>query len=104
MATPIAHKGVIAGAKVQAMTMLDILLHPGAGREGVGLFQERADEGDEVQELPASGRQARDFSESENDGFVSAADEAVLLRRVEVQHLSGAVGDQVSDGSVKPSG
>ena len=28
MATPIAHKGVIAGAKVQAMTMLDILLRP----------------------------------------------------------------------------
>jgi len=28
MATPIAHKGVIGGAKVQAMTMLDILLHP----------------------------------------------------------------------------
>jgi aminobenzoyl-glutamate utilization protein B len=28
MATPIAHKGVIAGAKVQAMTMLDILIHP----------------------------------------------------------------------------
>ena len=28
MATPIAHKGVIAGAKVQASTMLDILLHP----------------------------------------------------------------------------
>jgi aminobenzoyl-glutamate utilization protein B len=28
MATPIAHKGVVAGAKVQAMTVLDILLHP----------------------------------------------------------------------------
>jgi len=28
MATPIAHKGVVAGAKVQAMTILDILLHP----------------------------------------------------------------------------
>jgi aminobenzoyl-glutamate utilization protein B len=28
MATPIAHKGVMAGAKVQAMTMLDILMHP----------------------------------------------------------------------------
>jgi aminobenzoyl-glutamate utilization protein B len=28
MATPIAHKGVVAGAKVQAMTMLDILLQP----------------------------------------------------------------------------
>jgi aminobenzoyl-glutamate utilization protein B len=28
MATPIAHKGVVAGAKVQAMTMLDLILHP----------------------------------------------------------------------------
>jgi aminobenzoyl-glutamate utilization protein B len=28
MATPIAHKGVVAGAKVQAMTILDILLRP----------------------------------------------------------------------------
>jgi aminobenzoyl-glutamate utilization protein B len=28
MATPIAHKGATAGAKVQAMTMLDILLNP----------------------------------------------------------------------------
>ena len=28
MATPIAHKGIIAGAKVQAMTMLDILTKP----------------------------------------------------------------------------
>ena len=28
MATPIAHKGVIAGAKVQAMTMLGLLLKP----------------------------------------------------------------------------
>jgi aminobenzoyl-glutamate utilization protein B len=28
MATPIAHKGVVAGAKAQAMTMLDLLLTP----------------------------------------------------------------------------
>ena len=28
MATPIAHKGVVAGAKVQAMTVLDILTSP----------------------------------------------------------------------------
>lgn len=28
MATPIAHKGVVAGAKAQAMTMLDILTNP----------------------------------------------------------------------------
>ncbi|MDQ6678115.1 MAG: amidohydrolase [Acidobacteriota bacterium] len=29
MATPIAHKGAVAGAKVQALTMLDILMNPG---------------------------------------------------------------------------
>ncbi len=28
MATPISHKGVVAGAKAQALTMLDILTHP----------------------------------------------------------------------------
>jgi aminobenzoyl-glutamate utilization protein B len=28
MATPIAHKGALAGAKVQALTMLDIMLTP----------------------------------------------------------------------------
>jgi aminobenzoyl-glutamate utilization protein B len=28
MATPIAHKGVVAGAKVQAMTMIDLILTP----------------------------------------------------------------------------
>jgi aminobenzoyl-glutamate utilization protein B len=28
MATPISHKGVVAGAKAQAMTVLDILTHP----------------------------------------------------------------------------
>ena len=28
MTTPTAHKGVVAGAKVQAMTVLDILMRP----------------------------------------------------------------------------
>ena len=28
MATPIAHKGVIAGAKVQALTLLDLMTQP----------------------------------------------------------------------------
>ena len=28
MATPIAHKGVVAGAKAQAMTILDLLTRP----------------------------------------------------------------------------
>ena len=29
MATPLAHKGATAGAKAQALTMLDLLLEPG---------------------------------------------------------------------------
>ena len=44
MATPIAHKGVIAGAKVQAMTVLDILTAAGNRRRGVGLLQEHSDQ------------------------------------------------------------
>jgi len=39
MATPIAHKGVIAGAKVQAMTMLDILLKPELVKAAWDYFQ-----------------------------------------------------------------
>ena len=44
MATPIAHKGVVAGAKAQAMTMLDILTASRDRAESVGLLQQRADE------------------------------------------------------------
>jgi aminobenzoyl-glutamate utilization protein B len=38
MATPIAHKGVVAGAKVQAMTMLDLLLGPALVAEAKDYF------------------------------------------------------------------
>ena len=38
MATPIAHKGVIAGAKVQAMTVLDLLLRPKLVRDAKDYF------------------------------------------------------------------
>ena len=48
MATPIAHKGVIAGAKVQAMTVLDLLTQPELVAAGVGLLQQRPDQGREV--------------------------------------------------------
>ena len=40
MATPIAHKGVVAGAKVQAMTILDLLLHPEAVEAAWKYFKE----------------------------------------------------------------
>ncbi len=38
MATPIAHKGVVAGAKVQALTMLDILMKPNLVKEAWDYF------------------------------------------------------------------
>ena len=39
MATPIAHKGVTAGAKVMAMTMLDFLLRPELVEQAWGYFR-----------------------------------------------------------------
>jgi len=40
MATPVAHKGVVAGAKVQAMTILDILLDPGLVQRAWAYFND----------------------------------------------------------------
>ncbi len=40
MATPIAHKGIVAGAKVQALTMLDLFLRPELVDEAWKYFRE----------------------------------------------------------------
>ena len=40
MATPIAHKGVVAGAKVEAMTLLDLLLQPELVEQAWEYFRE----------------------------------------------------------------
>lgn len=40
MATPIAHKGVTAGAKVQAMTMIDLLLRPALVEQAWAYFRD----------------------------------------------------------------
>ncbi len=48
MATPIAHKGIQAGAKVVALTVIDFLMKPELVTQAWGLLQERADEGQEV--------------------------------------------------------
>jgi aminobenzoyl-glutamate utilization protein B len=57
IATPIAHKGSTAGAKVQALTALDFLLS-GARQTGSGLFHERPNERREVHPSDRPGRQA----------------------------------------------
>jgi len=40
MATPIAHKGVVAGAKVMAMTVLDLLLDPNLRQQAKDYFEQ----------------------------------------------------------------
>ena len=44
MATPIAHKGVVAGAKVMALTMVDLLLNPMVLSEAENYFNEQTKE------------------------------------------------------------
>jgi aminobenzoyl-glutamate utilization protein B len=39
MATPIAHKGVVAGAKVQAMTLIDLLTTPALVQQSWDYFR-----------------------------------------------------------------
>lgn len=50
MATPIAHKGVVAGAKVEAMTLLDILTKPNLSKEAWKYFKE--EQGMEIKYVP----------------------------------------------------
>ena len=80
MATPIAHKGVTAGAKVQVHDRARSSDEARAGRAGMGLFPQRADEGPEVHAANPTGRQAGDLAEPGDHGEVSRADEEVLLR------------------------
>ena len=96
-ATPIAHKGVVAGAKVMAMTVLDLMTRPELVAAGVGLLQERADEGPEVHPLHHQGRPAGDPPERGHPREVPRADEEVLLRPDEVHDLPGAARDSVPD-------
>src|ERR1041385_5591339 len=61
--------------------------HPAASGtcpEGVGLLQQRSDEGRHIPQLAASGRSARNLAESKNNGRVPASDEGFLLRPVKI--------------------
>ena len=96
-ATPIAHKGVVAGAKVQAMTVLDLLTRPEIIKSAWDYFKNVQTK--DVKYVPfikadtppATHLEYRDSRE------VSRADEEVLLRPDEVQDLSRAAGHRVPD-------
>ena len=68
MATPIAHKGVTRGREGRGDDDARPAAEAGAGAAGVGLLQERADEGREVHAAHRRDRQAGDLAEREADG------------------------------------
>ena len=72
MATPIAHKGVTAGAKVQAMTALDLILRPELVTEAWALTSRRPDEGQTVHSTHPTGRQTGRVAQRTDDGEVPA--------------------------------
>ena len=104
MATPIAHKGVIAGAKVQAMTMLDILLHPELVEERLGLLQQCPDQGYEVQDvfLRPDDKPAIWLNQKTMEQYRDR-DEGLVLRSLEVRHLSGTARIKYPDRAVAVS-
>ena len=70
MATPLAHKGSLAGAKVQAMTALDYLLQPGRVKEAWAYFTDVQTKDLKYAPLIGRGRHARRGDEQGADGAV----------------------------------
>jgi len=66
MATPIAHKGSLAGAKVQALTLLDLLLRPELVEEAWSYFNDV--QGEEQEYIP----------------FISATDDPAIFLNEEI--------------------
>ncbi len=97
MATPIAHKGATAGAKVQAMTMLDLVLKPALVEQAWALLQRCSDQGHQVRAADPPAGHAGDRAEQGCDGEVSRRDEEVLLRSLAIQDLPRAARDHLSD-------
>ena len=99
MATPIAHKGTTAGAKVVAMTMLDLLLKPALVEQAWDYFRNVQTKDDEVRVAAPARRQAADLAQSGQDGAVPRDAAGPLLRPGEVQDVPRAAGHHVSDGA-----
>ena len=93
MATPIAHKGVIAGAKVQAHDHARPADASRTGGAGLGLLPERPDQGHEVSSrfLRPEDKPAIWLNEK-TMGKYRERMKHVLLRSGEVRHVPGPVG------------
>ena len=91
MATPIAHKGVVAGAKVQAMTMLD-LMRARAGEGGLGVLQQRADERREVRPVIKPTRRRRFISTRRFSRSIASRCGSTITTRPSSRPISTSLG------------
>ncbi len=72
MATPIAHKGAVAGAKVQAMTLLDLLMEPELVEEAWAYFRDEQTAGTDPS------------ADTEYTPFISETDEPAIWLNAEI--------------------
>ena len=103
MATPVAHKGATQAAKVEAMTILDLLMRPElvrAARTTSRTSRARR----RIPAAAAAGRQAGRRDEQGDDGPVQAGAEEVLLRPDEIQVLPRPAGRAVSAADAAGAG
>ena len=80
MATPIAHKGVTAGAKVQAMTILDLVSRPELVEQAWTYFRDVQTKDTKYEPLLRPQDQPAIWLNKGDHGQVPPRDEEVLLR------------------------
>ena len=98
MATPIAHKGATAGAKAQAMTMLDILTRPELVDEAWDYFRTvQTKDRKYIPFITEKDPPATWLNKATLDKYRPEM-KKYLLRSDQVQDLSRSVGDCLSDG------
>ena len=97
MATPIAHKGATAGAKVQAMTILDLVLKPALVDQAWEYFKNVQTKAIKYEPLiRPEDMPAIELNKAIMDKYRPELQE-VLLRSVALQDLPGAARDQLPD-------
>ena len=73
MATPIAHKGCTAGAKVHALTMLDLLLKPALVQQAWDYYRTVQTKDQKYIAAAAAAGQARHVPQREDHGASTAS-------------------------------
>jgi aminobenzoyl-glutamate utilization protein B len=97
MATPIAHKGVVAGAKVQAMTILDLVTKPELVKQAWDYFKDVQTKEQKYVPFITKDTPPPTWLNKEILDEIQAGDEEVLLRPGQVPVVSRSAGHQVPD-------